>query len=213
MSHVKAETPDLGEPVPSHSPSPASSQASFIVAPVPVICTAKVGNTEEQVPAVKASHPTAGFALFPLNRLEVGDVWFGEAQAQRWNVEPLKGGWEEALTKFKALVRYPSEFLHPMLEALRRQTFLDDTPLSWTQWSHFCKTTSPKLYAVATCYRCATPRCLSMRLLNDVRRTLDYFQCDSLGTRCGESRDRIHDSYIDYSPPYVGLGPPSPPPE
>ena len=126
------------------------------------------------------------------------------------DTKPLEGGWEQAFASFKSLVRYPPEFLSPMLEALRKQAFQDDTPLSWTQWSYYCKNTSPKLYALATCYRCATPRYLSMRLLNDVGHSLEYFQCDTVGARCEEESDRILDTYNDSpsstpDPPSLGL--------
>ena len=195
MDPPSADAPPSGGTSVPLPPLSSKASASATIAPTPVICTLKTGSNKERVPAVKASHPTAGCAIFPLNRLEVGDVWFGETQAQRWDVKPLDGGWEHAFSSFKSLVRYLPEFLFSLLEALRKQSFQDDTPLSWTQWSYYCKNTTPKLYALVTCYRCATPRYLSMRLLNDVGRSLEYFQCDTAGARCGEDSDKILDLY------------------
>ena len=149
------------------------------------------------IPAVRANHPSMGIAIFPLNRIELGDIWYGRARLSTWEIKILPGGWASAFQRFSSLIHYPTEFLSPALEALHQQSFLDKTPLSWTQWSSLCKNTSPKLYAVADCRVCGTPRCLSMRLLNEVNQTLDTFQCRSVGARCGEESigRRIFDTY------------------
>ena len=152
------------------------------------------------VPAVRANHPSMGPTIFPLNRIELGDIWYGKAKLSAWEIKLLPGGWTSAFQRFSTLIRYPVEFLSPTLEALHQQTFLDKTPLSWTQWSNLCKNTSPKLHAVADCRVCGTPRYLSMRLLNEVNRTLDTFQCRSVGARCGEESigKRIFDTYQEF---------------
>ena len=163
---------------PLSSPRSVESEPNFEIAPLPVICLRKDGSSPEMIPAVRANHPSMGSAIFPLNRIELGDIWYGKAKLGAWEIKVLPGGWTSAFRRFSALIRYPVEFLTPALEALHQQSFLDKTPLSWTQWSTLCKNTSPKLYAVADCRVCGTPRCLSMRLLNEVNRTLDTFNAD-----------------------------------
>ena len=187
--------PEEGEPL--SSPRSIKSEHDFDVDPIPVICTLKEGLSNEQVPAVQARHPSVGCAVFPLNRIELGDIWSGQAKTHRWDIKPVSGGWDKAFERFSKLIKYPPEFLRPTLEVLRKQTYLDKTPLSWTQWSFTCKNTSPKLYAVAKCHVCDTPRYLSMRLLNAVNRSLDEMQCKVLGAKCGEGGDHIHDTFDD----------------
>ena len=184
---------------PLSSPRSIESEPNFEIAPLPVICIRKDGSSPEMLPAVRANHPSMGIAIFPLNRIELGDIWYGKARLSTWEIKILPGGWASAFQKFSSLIHYPTEFLSPALEALHQQSFLDKTPLSWTQWSNLCKNTSTKLYAVADCRVCGTPRCLSMRLLNEVNRTLDTFQCRSVGARCGEESigRRIFDTYQD----------------
>ena len=160
-----------------------------------MICTLKDGSSTEQVPAVRANHPTVGIAVFPLSRIELGDVWFGRSKTDRWDIKPLPGGWDRAFLRFGELIKYPRQFLRPTLEVLQNQTCLDKTPLSWTQWSFLCKNTSRKLFAVVECRLCGTPRCLSMRLLNSVNKTLDDFQCSTSGAVCGQAGKQIYDSY------------------
>ena len=210
----------MEEEGPLSSPRSVGSEPNFEIAPLPVICTRKDGSSPEMIPAVRANHPSMGSAIFPLNRIELGDIWYGKAKLGTWEIKVLPGGWDRAFPRFSSLIRYPVEFLAPALEALHQQAFLDKTPLSWTQWSMLCKNTSPKLHAVADCRICGTPRCLSMRLLNEVNRTLDTFQCRSVGARCGEESisKRIFDTYqeiplpSDSSPPSLPSVPPPDPP-
>ena len=194
--YVDTGTPPEGEG-PLSSPRSDKSVLDFDVAPVPVFCHRKDSDSKERVPAIQAKYPTLGIALFPLNRIELGEIWHGKARLGAWEIKLLSGGWEQAFKAFSKYIKYPPEFLRPTLEALRTQTYLDKSPLKWTQWSFDCKNTSPKLFAVAECRVCGTPRCLSMRLLNEVNRTLDDFQCQSVGTRCGEEgrKNYLYDEY------------------
>ena len=189
------------------SPREEQAEISFSIDPTPVICTSLQTTTPDRVPAVRANHPTFGHVLFPLNRLELGDVWYGQAQTSSWHARPLDGGWDRAFTTFRTLVRYPPQFLRPLLDSLRTQTFLDSTPLRWTQWSYVCKNTTPRLYATSDCHLCGKSRSLSMRLLNDVGRTLHDFQCAHVGATCGDDTDRIHNEYFDVPPPAQTLAP------
>ena len=63
-----------------------------------------------------------------------------------------------------------------------------EPPYDGTQWSHVCKNTTSRLYATAECHCCGTPRSLSMRLLNDVGRILNDFQCAVVGLYVGKNQ-------------------------
>ena len=192
---------------PLTSPRSVQSETNFDIAPLPVVCIRRDGSSSERIPAIKANHPSVGVAVFPLNRIELGDIWYGKAKLSKWDIRPIAGGWDKAYQRFCELIRYPHEFLSPLLGVLHQQKYLDQSPLRWTQWAVDCKNTSPKLYAVSDCRVCGTPRCLSMRLLNEVNRTLDSFQCKSVGEECGgETKGkRLHDTY-DELPLTAGEG-------
>ena len=68
---------------PLSSPRSIKLEHDFDVDPIPVICTFKEGHSNEQVPAVQARHPSVGYAVFPLNRIELGDIWFGQTKIHR----------------------------------------------------------------------------------------------------------------------------------
>ena len=182
------------------SPRDTPSESSFDVDPIPVVCTPKDSSSQERIPAVRACHPSLGFVLFPLNRIELGEVWFGTSRIKRWNIKPVDGGWDEATSCFKSLIKYPPEFLTPLLNVLRSQALLDGSPLSWTHWSSSCKNTSTQLYASADCHLCGNHRRLSMRLLNEVGRSLNDFQCATIGALCGVETEAIHYQYLDLPP-------------
>ena len=59
---------------PLSSPRSVESEPNFEIAPLPVICLRKDGSTPEMIPAVRANHPSMGSAIFPLNRIELGDI-------------------------------------------------------------------------------------------------------------------------------------------
>ena len=109
------------------------SEPNFEIAPLLVICTRKDSSSPEMIPAVRANHPSAGSAIFPLNRIELGDIWYSKAKLGTWEIKVLPGGWDRAFSRFSSLIRYLVEFFPPTLEALHQQAFLDKTPLSWTQ--------------------------------------------------------------------------------
>ena len=71
------------ESEPLSSPCSTRSEPGFDIGATPVICTLKDGSSTEQVPAVRANHPTVGIAVFPLSRIELGDVWFGRSKTDR----------------------------------------------------------------------------------------------------------------------------------
>ena len=75
------QQPEEAEPL--SSPHSIKSESDFNVDPIPVIYTLKEGFSNEQVPVIQARHPSAGYAVFLLSKIELGDIWFGQAKTHR----------------------------------------------------------------------------------------------------------------------------------
>ena len=96
MADVRTETPSLTRPVIG---SLASSEEEMYYDPVFLL---RRGVTSHRVPAVRLRRTLDDppYALFPLSRREVGDVWTG-ATCTAWDVDSVRG-WDTALVDFRS---------------------------------------------------------------------------------------------------------------
>ena len=97
------------------------------------------GVASHRVPAVRLRRTLDDppYALFPLSRREVGDVWTGAVPCAAWDVESVPG-WETALVDFAPEVGYPLELLQLFLDVLRTQKFPDGAVVSFEAWTEAC---------------------------------------------------------------------------
>ena len=80
------------------SPMMTSAQNGGVEGPIEgddVVCTPVLCQRETawrvRVPAVQFLH-RGGIAIFPLSKVELGQVWHQAAQIEAWHIQPLAGG-------------------------------------------------------------------------------------------------------------------------
>ena len=192
---TKSEQDPDSTPPPSDesdpSPLDSSSEPVFIKAP-------ELG-IKERTPAARITwhKPVAMTGIFPLTRIELGDVWSQDEEIASMEIAVVVGGWLAALTIFPHYIDYPEYYLRAAMGVLRTQTFMDSTPLRWAKWKQACKTTNRMLYAFIACPECRELRSLSMRNLYSVTNLKrSSVLCADIGLTCGEVCEDVIEGFV-----------------
>ena len=161
------------------------------LSPVPVLCHSLDTQPALIIPAVRVKHPQGVHAYFPLSQLELGEIWFNQTDLAPWRFEVLSTDWMSTTTVFHTHVDYPVAYLINILSVLRRQEYMDKTPLGWCSWPRVCKGTTSKLYGLIGCVDCGAMRKVSMRLIATFGRSPYGIRCVQLDCVCGQPSDGI----------------------
>ena len=149
------------------------------------------GVTSHRVPAVRLRRTLDDppYALFPLSRREVGDVWMG-ATCTAWDVDSVRG-WDTALVDFAPEVGYPFELLQLFLDVLRTQKFPDGVVVSFEAWTEACRQPVETLTVLYPCAECSVPRRFAARALLDGLLRAPVFTCSSVSHTCKRTTNEL----------------------
>ena len=169
----------------------------------PVFIKAPALGIMNRTPAIRITQPRTAqmIGIFPLTRIELGDVWMSNDDIAKMEIVEIEGDWLSALSLFPFYVDYPDFYLRAIMGVLRAQMFMDKTPLLWSRWRIACKTTNPQLYAFVACSQCKKLRALSMRILytlGNSKRT--DVRCSELGLSCNEDYVGVIEHFILIQP-------------
>ena len=175
-------------------------------APVPVLIKSLALGYVTPLPAVRMTsvRHVDSIGIFPLSRIELGEVWWRPEDVQQWEINPIEGGWRQALISFRDFIDYPIEYLKNIMSVLRTQQYMDGTPFKWSWWKRACRTTNELMNAVMTCPKCSCLRSLSMRTLFSISKDMRdiALECSHMGVTCHTAHPTIIDTlYLGFSMP------------
>ena len=161
----------------------------------PVLIKSPITGLDVLTPAVRVvkTPPDPVVTIYPLSRIELGDVWYTPQELLSVQVNPLEGGWPVALTTFHEFVDYPAEYMFTLLSVLRTSQFMDKTPVHRDLWKTACRTTNNMLNVPIPCTECKKIRYISMRTLysHKKRTTRLIMTCADVGLNCNEEYDKV----------------------
>ena len=175
MAPSQAESEGLG----ANGGAPLSGEQVF---GTPVLCH-RVSARNVVVPAVRFSHES-GIGVFPLTKVELGDVWHVPAQLGAWQINELMGGWDELRQACIQHLTYPSVFWEELIRVLRAARFTDGSMLGWSQWGEACRYPNPHLFVPRSCTACNQPLQIPMRWIHDSALDVMRAKCGDLGRQC-----------------------------
>ena len=166
-------------------------QVKNILPSEPVFAKSRAPGTRSRIPAVRMTSIKHGesMGIFPLSRIELGEIWWRPEDHLQWEITPVEGGWRVAMILFKDYIDYPLDYLNAITNVLRTQQYLDNTPFKWTRWKLACRTTNVMLNVLVTCNKCHSLRSLSMRTLYSFPKNTREISviCENMGLSCMES--------------------------
>ena len=173
---------------------------------VPVFVQAPSLRLGLNTPAVRImrTKPLLMIGIFPLTRIELGEVYTKLEELSAIDVTEVPGGWFTAPALFEPYVDYPMHYLRAAMGVLSTQMFMDSTALQWNLWKEVCKTSNKKLYASIVCPKCKQLRMLSMRNLYStlpMNLQQSVVNCTDVGLKCGEQVDDVLEAVLPVPPP------------
>ena len=166
----------------------------------PVFVTSTTLKITSPAPAVRVTkkHPTLAIYIYPLSRIELGEVWSAPYLLAQIQANPFPGGWDATIQTFTHYIDYPQEYLQAMINVLRPMKFKDGTALTPEEWTRACKTTTPKMNVTIVCPQCKFLRYLSMRTLYTTSPKHKHLKltCNDMGYACRQSIEGIIEDLI-----------------
>ena len=148
----------------------------------PVLCA--LSNKNEYIPAVKLSSSDGSFGVFPLSRVELGDVWCSEEEMCPWYMKGGKREWTKARALFARMIDYPPPFLEALMKVLAEGVYADGQQVTTKNWRIGLLAKRAKVPVDLCCDTCGKGHRGNMGWLTDHSLTSSTFLCSSVGSVC-----------------------------